>query len=357
MKDFFTTSPIEYFSREQINAVKGLLILSVMIGHIRSLAGENLEIFQFVYNFHVVAFLLLPFIYPIKQVSKAQIITWAFRFFVPFTVFFIAYGVLNMLFLNANFGFVDVMRGYFIATPLLIDRVTGSEILWFLPHIFLVFVLFNLVMTRAKNFYGVVGISLVLHVLAGFIVKDYASYIPFTASNIAYLFFIGIALRFIILNVKDNGKKYAGLFFALFIALQFISIATGSVLGYTGIYLFDILSLPQLILCDALVLSAMLFFLYSEFFSKVRILNWLGQHSIIIFLVHQPFLFLTWKVLENFGGQVEAMPAMVLYGVVSFVVSLICSSLCVLFFLRFNSLNLLVFPKSIESWRQIIVKN
>ncbi len=354
MKNFFSISPIEYFTRTQIDAVKGVLILSVMIGHLRSLAGVNLEIFQFVYNYHVIGFLLLPFLYPIKLVTSQQIITWIWRFFVPFTVFFILYGTLNLLFLNANFSFLDIVKGYFIATPSMVDVVTGSEILWFLPHIFLVFLLFNLIMTKSSSIFLVFVISLVFHALIGFLDDEYASYIPFTASNILYLFFIGFVLRFIVMYLREDGKKYIILFLFLFLVTQFISIYTKNVLGYTGLYLFDASSPLKLILCDVLVISGMLSFVYLGFLPKVKFINWLGQHSIIVFLVHQPFLFLTWKTLEMFSGGVQNIYEISVYGFISLLISLIFSSLLVLFFMRYKRINTLIFPRDYQSWIQAI---
>ena len=356
MKDFFVSAPAQYFSKDQINAVKGILILSVMVGHLRSLAGVNLDIFQFVYNFHVICFLLLPFIYPVKQVNKAQILTWVWRFFVPFSVFFIAYGALNALFLGADYNMADIFKGYFVATPDMIDMVTGSKILWFLPHIFLVFVVFSLVMTKCQSFAMVLSVAFLCHIFAGFIDRQTSSYIPFTGINLLYLFFLGCVLRMIVLGLKESGKKYALLFFTLFLVIQFISIYTGNVLGYTGMYLFDITSPAKLFLCDALIISAMLFLLYSDFLSKMKFLNWIGQHSLIIFLVHQPFLFIAWKTMERVWGQAGSLTDILIYGAVSFSVSLILSVICVLFFKRYQKINTLIFPRSFDEWKQVFTK-
>ncbi len=347
---FFTETPVQYFTSHQVNAVKGLLILSVMLGHLRPLVGENFPVFQFVYNYHVICFLLLPFLYPIKQVDIGQIKTWVVRFWVPFTAFFVAYGALNYFVLGHNFGVIDVLKGYFIATPPMVDSVTGSEILWFLPHIFLVFLVFNFVMNKTNHFWFLLIMALIGHMLMGFIPKDIVSHVPFTALNILYLFFFGCIVRLIVLNLKENGQKYAWLFLVIFIGAQVISISTGSVLGYTGIYLFDISQPLKLLLCDILVISGFLAFLYGSFLQKIKLLNWLGKHSLIIFLVHQPFLFVAWKMLEQPNGKAEEVIQMYLYCVFAFIFTLIASAMSVLFFMKFKRLHQLIFPRSMGEW-------
>jgi fucose 4-O-acetylase-like acetyltransferase len=350
---FFSDTPIQYFSPQQIDAVKGILILSVMLGHLRPLVGENLAIFQFVYNYHVIGFLLLPFLYPIKKVNLLQVKTWTARFFVPFTAFFILYGMLNFFVLGNEFGVIDVMKGYFIATPRMVDAVTGSEILWFLPHIFLVFVVFNIAISKVRHLWVLLGVSFIAHVFMGFISKEFVMNVPFTAINIFYLFFIGCILRLVIISLKDNGKKYAWLFLAVFIASQIISISTSAVLGYTGIYLFDVSEPLKLLLCDVLVISGLLFFLYASFFKNLKPLTWLGKHSMIVFLVHQPFLFVGWKAFEKFVGKSTVIDDSGLYGTVTFIFALCASAVCVLFFMKFKTLNSLVFPRSIEGWLRV----
>lgn len=345
-----TKTPVEYFTRNQIDAVKGILILSVMVGHLRSLAGVNLEIFQFVYNYHVLGFLLLPFLYPLKKINKAQICDWLARFYVPFTVFFIFYATLNIYFFKADISCVDFIKGYFIATPNMIDVVTGSEILWFLPHIFLVFITCSFVLLSNVKPLIVISIALLLHVSVGFISEEYASYIPLTGSNVAYLFFLGYALRLIILSLKNSGHKFVLIFALLFCGGQFLSVWSQNTLGYTGINLFEISNIKGLIFSDVLIIFGMLFFLYFKFLSKINFLCWMGRHSLIIFLVHQPFLYISWKALEHVNGLANTTEIFLIYAVVSLVCALILSALCVLFFKYIPKLNTVIFPRNVNAF-------
>ncbi len=352
MKNFYAGIPIEFFSRSQIDAAKGFLILSVIIGHLRSLSGVNHEIFQFVYNYHVVGFLILPFLYPIKTVNKTQIMTWLARYYVPFTAFFLLYSVLSITILGTNFNPLTFIKGYFIATPEMIDRATGSSILWFLPHIFLVMLVVSLVFKKVRiPLMALLIVSFILHGMIGFLPRETAFEIPFTASNLFYLFFLGVITRLLVMILKETGFRYGWVFFVLFIGLQIASLTTQKVLGYTGIWIPSFLDTPKLLLIDLLIVNGMLFMLYFKPLGRIKPLIWMGKHSLIIFLIHQPFLYLTWQILERTNGTANSSNNVILYGSISFVSALFFSIIGVLILYRLHVLKRIIFPRSFADWR------
>lgn len=353
MTSFYTANPISFFSREQINAVKGFLILSVVIGHLRSLAGINHEVFQFVYNYHVVCFLLLPFLYPIKALNKDQIMIWTARFYVPFTVFFMLYMGLNIVFLNAEFQLGALLKGFFIASPEMIDQATGSAILWFLPHIFLVMIAVSFFFNTLKiPVFILVILSLLAHGIAGFIPREIAFYIPLTASNLFFLFFLGLAIRWLVLKLKDKGVKWAWIFLIFFLSCQFISLMTQNVLGYTGLWIPDFSDPLKLLIINFVIISAMLSLLYFRALERIKILQWLGQHSLIIFVIHQPFLFILWKAIENLNGKAENWETLLTYCIIVFIGALFLSVLCILCLNKIETLKKIVFPRSFVDWQR-----
>lgn len=352
MKNFYASTPIEFFSRAQIDAAKGFLILSVIIGHLRSLSGVNHEIFQFVYNYHVVGFLILPFLYPLKPLNGAQIMTWVARFYVPFTAFFILYSALSIGILGTGFDPLTFIKGYFIATPEMIDRATGSSILWFLPHIFLVMIVVSLFFEKLKPPLIVLLISSVfLHGLIGFLPREVSFEIPLTGTNILYLFFLGVITRLVVVTLKERGFQYGWLFLLLFIGLQLASLTTQNVLGYTGIWLPSFSEPFRLILIDLLIISAMLFMLYFKPLGRLKSLQWLGKHSLIVFLIHQPFLYLTWKIMEHVNGIASTTNETIFYCLISLMSALFFSILGVLCLNTIPRLKRIFFPRSFADWR------
>lgn len=75
-------------TREESNAVKGLLTILIVLGHNRYVM-EDMYCFQFLYSFHVYAFYFLPFLYNYKPERLRKVLGKNLkRLYIPYTLFF-----------------------------------------------------------------------------------------------------------------------------------------------------------------------------------------------------------------------------------------------------------------------------
>ena len=136
-------------TRDESTAVKGLLIILIILGHAQPLIHLPSPLRSFFYGFHVHCFMILPLLYPIKQLNKERIKNYVARLIVPYSLLFFLFfsGQLMMSIISSSsavtsspMDFVKaviggvysmIMGGYF---PLRdsIDVVY----LWFLPAMF-----------------------------------------------------------------------------------------------------------------------------------------------------------------------------------------------------------------------------
>ncbi|MGB1077810.1 MAG: hypothetical protein ACPG05_05835, partial [Bdellovibrionales bacterium] len=132
------------FDRKAVEAAKGVLILSVLLGHIRLLTAEYPLLFVIVNNFHVACFLLLPFLYDVRPTNRQSLDIWFGRYLFPFVIFMLGYSVIQSFVFSNGDGLVswllDFLRGVFIATSVPIEQSAGMQSLWFLPALFLLVV-------------------------------------------------------------------------------------------------------------------------------------------------------------------------------------------------------------------------
>lgn len=139
-------------NREESSAIKGLLIFLIVLGHNAVFTDSVKGIWGFLYTFHVQAFFILPFLYGSEKnynfTSSLKKNFW--RLYWPFVIFFISlsvlwYGVQNVItdsrsVFNVNLIGWDKFKYYVVAlfsgSYYLIDYFTGFQYLWFLPVMF-----------------------------------------------------------------------------------------------------------------------------------------------------------------------------------------------------------------------------
>lgn len=160
---------------KEIDMLKGVAILLVVMGHSISYLGGNNKIWNLVneviYNFHMPIFFFASGFLSCK-ILKFQKIEWGYlkgkliRLMVPFVVCGVVYFLLQIL-ISATMGIKNT------GTPIwkIVYGVNPSYSLWFL-YVLFVCLAISILFVREKNIIPIMVIALLLSVFLGFITSD-----------------------------------------------------------------------------------------------------------------------------------------------------------------------------------------
>lgn len=134
---------VSLISRDESSALKGLLILLIVIGHLRGALLDELK--EYLYCFHVQCFFILPFLYPSKKLTRDNVVNLVLKLLWPFWLLYAIQIVIAVaLFHISSFtegetllrGVPNTLLGiwsFFTGGITLIDKFCGTQFLWFLP--------------------------------------------------------------------------------------------------------------------------------------------------------------------------------------------------------------------------------
>lgn len=154
---------VSLISRDESSSVKAILIFLIILGHnmVFTYLFEKYHVMEFLYNFHIQSFFILPFLYGSKCITKEKIINTFIRLYYPFILFtFISFIAYYVLYLNAKIEIINIFRMLFTGDVDLIKHFCGVQIFWFLP------VMFSLLIIRDLYYYSNIWIKVLLLVLS-----------------------------------------------------------------------------------------------------------------------------------------------------------------------------------------------
>lgn len=122
-----------------IDAVKGLLIILIVLGHSHLLAERSPDAVRLLYNFHAAAFLILPFLF--RGATLAEVLkNRSVRYLVPFAAAFTLAVLLFNSLIEPGTRLLEICArwamGLLLATTTSLDAASGLELFWFLPALF-----------------------------------------------------------------------------------------------------------------------------------------------------------------------------------------------------------------------------
>jgi fucose 4-O-acetylase-like acetyltransferase len=130
-------------SKQNSTAMKGFFILLIIFGHC-SLLGADwshgikyhvYSWYNYLYDFHVACFFILPFLYNKNTYKKGNIKKYAARLLVPFLLFCLICFLISLLY-NKPINIYILPLALLTGSEYLLKNSIGFGYLWFLPAMF-----------------------------------------------------------------------------------------------------------------------------------------------------------------------------------------------------------------------------
>lgn len=338
------------------DAAKGALILLVVLGHAANFFNPEPFAFLSIKFFHVAVFLLLPFVYDIKPLTLALLRDRVVRYYVPYAIFLIGYGLMYLLAIRgvdeSGPWLLDLFKALALGNGRIIDEASGLSALWFLPAYLTISLAIALFIGRWQiSSWLLLGGAFILNVLAGFVPEPLKNYLPMGLVNAAFLFALGLSLRMVFMCTdRKTLKNYAPLFLASFLVLVLLSRGLETYIKFPIIALPTLATPLDLLIHDGIILSASLFLLSTSWLKRFEWLKFFGRHSLQIYLLHLPFVLLPTVLGEKFlsGSPENPFSWLIVLALFGFGIACACGLANLLRHLP--RINNIAFPRDWNEW-------
>ena len=299
---------------DESTAIKGLLIILIILGHAQPLIQIPGRVRSFFYEFHVHCFMILPLLYPIKQLSKGRIKNYIARLMVPYILLFLLFFsgkiippfIIYLSGYSSHVNFVEtiirgghslIMGGYF---PL------GDSIevryLWFLPVMFSFLIIRDYYNTYASQmsraillllgaiFYFILWVCLYPPYLIE-IKKTVMDWSPFSIWQALGALFMGVTTVFLL-----EKSYFSNISKAIIIVLLLTFVAILS------LYCMTPKSSVYRIILNAItpIIAFMVIYYYKNILSSLKVLRRFGEHSFEIYIVQTPICIIMYTIIPKF---------------------------------------------------------
>ncbi len=338
-----------------INAVKGILILLIVIGHNTLIVEKVPHVFPALYYFHVYAFLLIPFLYPVRPLSGKFVGDRSIRYLVPHIAFYTLAAVAFLVIYKTRFPqwMGKYTIGLVISSARACDNATGFQLYFFLPTLLFLNIalsLYKMIPTLYKVLFAIV--SVFLHLYIGVLPDVYKYYIPFGLPIIIYLFPIGLLTR----RLWDIVYNYKSTALSIIMAVLAIVIIVfcryhGTYVNLAYLKLYGIEKPQWMVVHDFLpIVCFFAILLNSTFLAKIPFLSELGRYSLVIFLTHSLFYQFILRIVLIFWRKSSNTVSSAIILIVTLLLTLILSYLTGYLINRVSILQKMITPRSADQW-------
>lgn len=336
-----------------VDAVRGALLLLVMLGHDMFITVPFPRFFPVVNNVHVIGFLLLPFMFPSRPLTLRFVAERAVRYLVPYAVF----AVLCAILYRAMYGSEQTIAAWFGSVVVAIlhggaatlKEATGFSLFWFLPALFSVALLRSLWISVSRTWRMVLGVLLVGgHVTMGTWPDWLRLGLPMSFSIAIFVVPLGWAVAWLYSRGSSHPSLLAigsALTAATCGVIAFIMNSSSNI-GGVSVWAWNHPS--RLLLHDVLAAGFFLaVFSGRRWLAAVAFLRRLGHDSLSIYLTHALFLQVYLAIMIKLRlGPGHAVPLNIL-GSVAFMTA---GALLAAIALRWPPLRHWVMPRSSADW-------
>lgn len=274
-----------------IDALKGILIALIVAGHNPLITGAFPGLFEALYSFHVVAFLLLPFWFPVPPLSGRLVKDRAVRYLVPHYVFYLLACVFFALTLaDDSWGqrLFAVGMGALVGSADTVKAGSGLSLFWFLPAL-LTLTLLRSWHARAGGGVSVLILAIAAHLGIGLLPEAVRVLTPFGLLIALFVFPLG---QFIVWAWPKYVAPWLlrwGLIAGItWIATLVYIFWARSAFNVGELTLYSVLHPLHLFLHDASALAAFvaLTALCATPIGRLPFLAAMGRASLLIYLIH-----------------------------------------------------------------------
>ena len=320
-------------SRDESGAIKGLVILLIVIGHCKGIVENPKNIYFWLYSFHVQQFFILPWLYPFKNKSTKDVfITSAIRMVIPYVIFYtFSYFVFNLV-MSSGGEKPDFFNAFFSVDADKIGKTVGIQAIWFLP----VFFVYTIVIHYIRKYSKYSLIVLMIMILA-YIINKYTLITDGTEIN-GWIKKLSLCISCSIITcyvLKLNRS------FVFSVALIIFTTLT--------IILFIDYDFVKEHLRFLTIISAFIIIYYCrKFLAKSKLLIALGKYSLPIYLIHiyvVKFCELRWGT-ESVGR-----------GIATFYIAVLSAWILSVIIYKIKLLRKLIFPNSVDDIKSLFCRN
>lgn len=310
-----------YLDRRMSNAIKGILIILIVFGHNHVLCPNTVSngLMDYLYNFHIAGFFILPFFYDhqtkptFRAIEKIIIRNW-----IPYTwiciLCFICFGLLKH-----HFEFsIETVVAFFQGTQTPIKQHFGFVFPWFLPT----YCSMSILLLFAANNKHISWILLILFFVISCLPYDifYLLKNSVPLGLMLAIYYFGTGKLSFMLNKWSKYSKWLAL--CMFVVSSILYIKQISVF-YLNVT-FPI----------SFFLSLLLVVPYINY----RFLRLLGENSLGIYLLHMFLVNITFIFL----------PHTILMGMIGFLISLFVPLFINIIITNITKLRMLLYPRNLD---------
>jgi len=339
-----------------IDVVKGVLILAVVAGHntLISLGAEDFR--RYLYSFHVIGFLFLPFLFPAPVFDQRAVIDRFVRYMTPFFFMYTLSAILFFSFEIKESSFLswlaDYSIGLVVGSARLVDKASGFQLFWFLPTLLSLAIMRSLLGLAPKRTQKATLIGLIiLHGAIGALPLSLKNYIPFGLLIVAYVWPLALLSEFII-KASSTNKWVTWFALVVFIITSAAILFSDTSVNLAILKLYSYKEFHLLALHDANAISAFVSLVgLSRGFPLSTIWKALGKYSLEIYLFHS-LIYQAILRLYQFGqvkGIVASGPPLVA-GLIVLLITCAISYIIAIIGRRMAFWRI-IFPRSLRDWK------